>query len=461
MKHIYTFLFSSRLSGILLLLFAIAMATATFIENDYSTETAKALVYNAQWFEILLLLLVINFIGNITKYKLFSLAKLPVFLFHIAFIIIILGAGITRYRGYEALITIQEGESNNRMISIDTYLQVIAQQPSWNKQHISSPILMSELGLNSIDEHIDIDTTSIDVKLKKYIPRAAYKLTDSVHGHTYLHIVVAADKERKDFYIKKGTRETIFGTTIAFDTATRQKNEVFITQKEANWHASFPEITDYFSMLQNRASSYPKDSLVPLQFRALSQLNDTPFVFNEVVENQHLDVISLPKDNTKKNPECAVVLTVTSGSSSKEITLFGGPGYMNPFRTLYINGMHLKLRYGAKPIQLPFQIFLKDFVLERYPGSDSPSAFYSHLEIEDTHQLYDYTIFMNNVLNHHGFRFFQSAYTPDEKGTILSVNHDYWGTLVTYIGYAVLALGMLTSLCWQTSYFSLLLKKSH
>jgi len=131
---------------------------------------------------------------------------------------------------------------------------------------------------------------------------------------------------------------------------------------------------------------------------------------------------------------------------------------MNPYTTFFINGIHLNLRYGSKPIQLPFSIFLKDFILERYPGSDSPSAFYSELEIQEKNNMFDYTIFMNNVLNHGGYRFFQSAYLPDESGTILSVNYDFWGTLTTYIGYGLLALGMLLSICWKSSHFGLILK---
>ena len=50
---------------------------------------------------------------------------------------------------------------------------------------------------------------------------------------------------------------------------------------------------------------------------------------------------------------------------------------------------------------------------------------------------------MNNVLNHKGFRLFQSSYDEDEKGTILSVNHDWWGTLISYIGYSLLGLGFI------------------
>ena len=50
MKKIANILFSTRLTGVLLLTFAAAMGIATFIENDYGTQTAKALVYNAWWF---------------------------------------------------------------------------------------------------------------------------------------------------------------------------------------------------------------------------------------------------------------------------------------------------------------------------------------------------------------------------------------------------------------------------
>ena len=50
---------------------------------------------------------------------------------------------------------------------------------------------------------------------------------------------------------------------------------------------------------------------------------------------------------------------------------------------------------------------------------------------------------MNHVLDHKGYRFFQASFDPDEKGTVLSVNHDFWGTWVTYAGYILLYLSMM------------------
>jgi cytochrome c-type biogenesis protein CcsB len=72
----------------------------------------------------------------------------------------------------------------------------------------------------------------------------------------------------------------------------------------------------------------------------------------------------------------------------------------------------------------------------------------------------DRRIFMNNVLKHRGYRFYQSSYDPDEKGTVLSVNKDRWGTSITYIGYSLLMLGMLLALFDRGTRFSGLARRS-
>ena len=60
---------------------------------------------------------------------------------------------------------------------------------------------------------------------------------------------------------------------------------------------------------------------------------------------------------------------------------------------------------------------------------------------------------MNHVTDYDGYRFFQSSYeldnpsTPEnEEATKLSVNHDAWGTNITYLGYLLMAIGMILSL---------------
>lgn len=458
LTQLFNILFSNRLTGILLFVFAIAMAVATFIENDFGTETSKALVYSAKWFEVVIVLLGINFMGNIAKYNLFSWQKAPVLLLHLAFIVIILGAGITKYRGFEALVTIKEQEKTDRILSIDSFLQLEAGNQKIVKNYAPEPMIMSKVGFNSLDKKYDFEDTTVRVTLKDYIPNAGNILVPDAQGDDFLHIVISQDNQRKEFDIKKGTRQNLYGLTIAFNTSEKLKEDIYIKATDSIYMVSFPQETSYFSMLENKSGMYPANDFVPLKFKALSQINNTPIVFTSVEENKTQKIIQKEDDPKVKNPESAIKIIVASGKEQKEVTLFGGRGYMNPSTTVFLNDLHLKIRYGSRPIQLPFEIGLTDFTLERYPGSDSPSAYYSDLQITDNNETLDYSIFMNNVLDYKGYRFFQSAYLPDESGTILSINHDRWGTIVTYIGYALLALGMVLNLLWNTKIFSFISK---
>ena len=85
MKNIFNFLYSTRLTAVLFFLFAAAMGIATFIENDFGTQTSKALVYNVWWFEAIMLFFIINFFGNIFRYRLYKKEKWAVLMFHLSF----------------------------------------------------------------------------------------------------------------------------------------------------------------------------------------------------------------------------------------------------------------------------------------------------------------------------------------------------------------------------------------
>ena len=66
--------------------------------------------------------------------------------------------------------------------------------------------------------------------------------------------------------------------------------------------------------------------------------------------------------------------------------------------------------------QTPFALKLDDFVMETYPGSDSPSAYESHVQIVDEEgKQTPYKIYMNHVLNHKGYRFFQASFDQTDK----------------------------------------------
>ena len=111
-------------------------------------------------------------------------------------------------------------------------------------------------------------------------------------------------------------------------------------------------------------------------------------------------------------------------------------------------------------IKLSFFLELNDFNLIRYPGSRSPSEFSSSVNVIDTlnENKFSANISMNNTLTYKRYKFFQTSYDNDEKGTILSVNNDP-GVEITYIGYALLFIGLVVNLFVKESRFQMLIKK--
>ncbi len=114
--------FSPKMTIVLLSILAIGAGVATFIENDFGSSTSRILVYNHFWYELILTLTVFNLIGIMAKVNMFkSKAK---FIFHSSFVVMLIGAGMTRYYGYEGIMNIREGETTNQMISLEPYIHI-------------------------------------------------------------------------------------------------------------------------------------------------------------------------------------------------------------------------------------------------------------------------------------------------------------------------------------------------
>ena len=142
----------------------------------------------------------------------------------------------------------------------------------------------------------------------------------------------------------------------------------------------------------------------------------------------------------------------------------GGIGIIGEPIYFKLDSLFFKISYGSREIDLPFSIKLNDFQMERYPGSDSPSSYASEISVipmtkNSDEKVFDYRVYMNNILNYKGYRFFQASYFPDESGTILSVNQDRAGTLVTYLGYLMLLVSVISVLISKSTRFGTLSKR--
>lgn len=97
----------------------------------------------------------------------------------------------------------------------------------------------------------------------------------------------------------------------------------------------------------------------------------------------------------------------------------------------------------GREYELPFGIRLENFELSYYPGTVAPMDFISTISVHDGDSVATGKVSMNNIYNYLNYRFYQSTYDSDGRGSTLSVYHDPYGIAVTYAGYALLLLSML------------------
>ena len=99
-------------------------------------------------------------------------------------------------------------------------------------------------------------------------------------------------------------------------------------------------------------------------------------------------------------------------------------------------------------LPLPFSLRLDSFRIVCYPGTEAPADYVSYIHVSGNgRESQKASVSMNRIFSCGGYRFYQSSYDPDGRGSWLSVNHDPWGIGVTYAGYALLGLSMLWVLC--------------
>ena len=345
MKKLTDVLFSFKTTLILLTILGVGAAIATFIENDYGTSTARVLVYNNIWYETALVLTVLNLIGIIYKYKMWR--STPRFIFHTSFVVILIGAATTRYIGYEGIMHIREGKTENRMISLEPYLQIKIKQEN-----------------------------------------------GSYYQEYPLEFAAATLRKGMDVSTDTGIVELIGEQLNKFD------HDIKFNNKNLN--------VKYNSYVVSKKGSSEMGLLI---------------------------------------------VDLTLNGQTKTIRLAGKRGQEGISKIEDFGDTVVTLEYGSKVLELPFSIKLKDFQLDRYPGSMAPSSYASEVTIYNEDKTsYDYRIFMNRTLHQGNFLFFQSSYDQDEKGTVLSVNNDP-GKWPTYLGYFLLTLGLIWNLFDKKSRF--------
>ncbi|MFV0591266.1 MAG: cytochrome c biogenesis protein CcsA [Draconibacterium sp.] len=452
MKKLYAFLTSMPFAAFLFLALAFSMAIATFVESSYGTPTARALVYNTRWFEALWGLFALNLINNLVRYRLFSARRFTLGIFHLSFLMMILGGAVTRYFSFEGMMHIRENQAANFILSSDDYFYA-----AYGDQHKESKVRFSEFVPKQFSAKFNVDGHKVKVKAVGFIENAVRKAIPSNSGEPAIDFVFSTPGRQgmQSYTFTRGAVLNSPGFTAGFE-AGNQRMVNFFMKGDALFMTSERTLEETTMASQETVTLNAGDT-IPVKPMFLYGFGDYRFL----VRAFHPSASFTAAKSQSQTNENAVLIQVTDGVKQQTVPVYGHSGMAPDTISVPLGSGKLKLAYGAMPLFLPFSIYLKDFQLERYPGSESPSSFASEAVLIDGERNINENIriFMNNTLSHRGYKFFQSSYDTDEKGTILSVNYDFAGTWISYLGYFLLIVGVILSLINKNSYFRFLAQK--
>ncbi|EPB7470294.1 cytochrome c biogenesis protein CcsA [Campylobacter jejuni] len=484
MKNIIKSIGDLRVSVVLFLLFALFCALATFIESAYGTPTAWAMVYDTFWFEYIQLLLGINLLCGMFRYKMFGLKKLSLMIFHISFLFILVGSAMTRYAGFEGILPIREHTQNSLIESSKTSLRISAIKDGERYSAVNDRYIGNLPFANSFKLKLNLGDDQAVLKYKDLILNAHYTYKENNNSDPLLVLMLSQKgSQGVDVKFEKGEVKNIEGVNFAFMNDNVKAPFVKIDE---NLTLSSSENLHFLSMLDGQNLDLKIGEKANAKERRLYEINDISFVVKaaslhaqealegsnrpqdesfwlwfksawlEVGRTMLISTFGEPQNwknslllhfkdfalsNENKNLELtgsnALKLELSYKNESKEFYIFE---YNKPIM-IELADQKFFISWALSYEQLPFDIYLRDFVLDRYPGSMSPASYASEITVKNNNENFDYRIFMNNVLDYDGYRFYQSSYDQDEKGTVLSVNKDP-GKIPTYIGYFLLCLGM-------------------
>jgi cytochrome c-type biogenesis protein CcsB len=452
MKNFMKLLTSTWLMSLVLLGFAVSIAIATFIENDFGTPTARSVVYNSWWFSSLLFIGMANLLAVILVKKLYKKEKLSMFIFHLAFLVILIGAAITRYFAQEGYVHIREGESSNSMISSDVFFSLAANSQG-QIAYVDKKVSYSALSDNYQKLSLEIGSQYVSAECLKIVPNAEQVMVSDSTGTACLELVVASQTGRESYLLTDHEKVQI-GDLVFSMNQRDNENGVNIRTTDSGLFITSAIGAGVNRMMIKQMDTLKPHSSEPFSLLTLYSFNGMNIVAKNFNAKARIDIQS-SNDASKNNLPNALQLRIKTNDQIKIVNLFTYPNSLNKPLNISLNNLDIQVNYGSKNIEIPFSLTLIQFIVKRYPGSNSPSWFESKISLSDSnHNVQsEYRVYMNNVLSYSGYRFYQSSYDTDEKGTILSVNNDYLGTIVSYLGYLLLAFGMLWSLLNKNSRF--------
>jgi hypothetical protein len=319
---------STVVTIVLLLLFAVAIAAATFIEARVGTAGAWQIVYDALWFEGLLGLLVVNLVVSLLIHMPYRAAQTGVVITHVAFIIVILSAGVTRYLGFEGIVHIREGSSANFMYSDSDYVQL-----SSGDAIAAVPARFSRQGEVALRRDVKLNGADYRLAVAEYWPHFQQWIVDQPGGVPAVQLILAAAHGREQRTLWLGETVHTEGVTVRFLEHAPSDDEVAFTHR--------------FGELAYMLAGHPHTLTVPEKLPAEVEQDGYTIRIIEFTPDFKVGGVGAHAEELR-NPAIRIALRAPDGTEGERLLFAFHPEFRSPQDNPAFDHLHLSYRLGAR-----------------------------------------------------------------------------------------------------------------
>ena len=201
---VIAFLTSLKLSAFLMAVVAFASAKGTFIESAVGRDGAYALVYDAWWFELVLAMLSISLMLLFIRRWPYRPRQYGFMLVHLSIVLILVSAGITRYFGYEGIMSIREGASSDFLYSNHKHVTVTSAD-----QSAGFKVRLWQAGTNDFKKKISLGGQDYQLAVTEYFPHYTETWTAAPGGPAAIRFGLRQGDQMTEQMLREGERAMI------------------------------------------------------------------------------------------------------------------------------------------------------------------------------------------------------------------------------------------------------------
>ena len=239
-------------------------------------------------------MLMVCFLSNIAKHNLLAKGKRVVLVMHLSFILILLGAFITRYFGDEGVMPIRENTISNTYLSEKTYLTVLVDGEKEGeplRKTLNKRLLLSEYTNNNFEIADNFNKEKFLIKYKDFRENVSEGLVLDPEGEIYIKLIDAADGNRHEHYIKEGEVSSIHN--ILFTLNYQVKGAINISSIKGEYFINSPFEGEYTVMSTQNQGKLTNNLTQILELRSLYQIPGFQFVFPEPPLRGVFDIVDV------------------------------------------------------------------------------------------------------------------------------------------------------------------------